>query len=101
MMLSAACTMPQVGLRTLNPHVAAAITAADAAGNAGPMLPRQHASMPMEGQGKYAAVAGISSFAFQVRDGTAAAGCAAGHCLKRICKRHFWSAVFILMPIAL
>ena len=65
-MMSAACTVPQVGLRTLNPHVAAAIAAAGTAGDAGPILPRQHASMPMEGQAGHAGVAGISSFAFQV-----------------------------------
>ncbi len=65
-MLSAASTVPQVGLRTLNPHVAAAIAAASTAGNAGPILPRQYASMATEGQTGYQGVAGISSFAFQV-----------------------------------
>ncbi len=65
-MLSAACAAPQVGLRTLNPHVAAAITAVGTAGNAGLMLPRQHASTATEGQTGYGGVAGISSFAFQV-----------------------------------
>ena len=65
-MLSAACMAPQVGLRTLNPHVTAAIAAAGTVGNAGLMLPRQHASMATEGQTGYGGVAGISSFAFQV-----------------------------------
>ena len=66
-MLSAAYTLSQVGLRTLNPHVAAAIAGASATGdNAGPMLPRQRAPRPTEEPTGYGGVAGISSFAFQV-----------------------------------
>ncbi len=62
MMLSDARAKPQIGLKTLNPHIIATISAASAAGENGPALPRQH--VPAAAQGNSA---GVSSFAFQAR----------------------------------